>query len=252
MEIIDFSGFRGREEKLRNILRYNMERRKPMFYRTNLLIHSRRVALLLEDISSEILNVYGDDFDFRKALTLALVHDDAEIVTGDIQLYYKDRMSEEELQEVHDNELKAIKLLCSLWPSELNGFKYEGLLKNALEKNCIEAQLVSYCDKIDAICESLHEVHAGNEKFLEPAKAYIGRRIRDFPVKFPILGKILFGKHPLLEFPIDLNFEEILKNGKFHTSDSLKTFSGVSQYERWKEISVEHFGEKVLLEVVEK
>jgi len=87
----DFDGFYGREEKLKGILRYNMERRTPMFYRTNLLLHCQRVNLLVEDIL-EIVSESCENFNSDKALTLALVHDDAEIVTGDVQLYYKEKM----------------------------------------------------------------------------------------------------------------------------------------------------------------
>lgn len=249
---IDFSGFAGRDEKLEKIIRYNMDRRTPMFYRTNLLIHSQRVALILADISEEVSKAYKEEFNYKKALTLALVHDDAEIVTGDIQLYHKDRMSDEELKKIHKNELKGINSLSSIWPSEINGFQYKSLLMNALNKNCLEAQIVSYCDKVDAFCECLHEVYAGNSKFTGPAKDYIDK-IRGFPVKFPSLKKLLFGKleHSLLTFPKDLDIEKILKEGKFHTIESIGKISGISHYDRWKELTIKNFGEDVLINVKE-
>lgn len=249
---IDFSGFAGRDEKLEKIIRYNMERRTPMFYRTNLLLHSRRVAVLLGDIMDDVTTVYGAEFNSDKALTLALVHDDAEIVTGDVQVYYKDRMSGKELDNVHENELKGIHILCSIWPSEVNGFSYKGLLLNALNKNCLEAQVVSYCDKVDAFCECLHELYACNKKFQGPAKDYIDK-IRGFPVKFPSLKKLLFGKleHSLLTFPKDLDIEKILKEGKFHTIESIGKISGISHYDRWKELTIKNFGEDVLINVKE-
>lgn len=247
---IDFSGFKGRDEKLKKIMRYNMDRRTPMFYRTNLLLHSQRVGVLLGDIINDVIIVYGAEFNSVKALTLALVHDDAEIVTGDIQLYYKDRMSDEELDKIHDDELRGIHILCSLWPAEINGFKYKSLLMNALKKNCFEAQIVSYCDKADAFCECLHEIYAGNRKFIGPARAYI-HKIREFPVKFSLLKKILFGKHPLLSFPKDLDLERIVEKGKFHTLESLGLKTGILHYDRWKELTIENFGEDVLLDVKE-
>ena len=105
---IDFAGFDGREEKLQKIIRYNMERRTPMHYRTNDLIHSKRVHLLVNDILPTIAPIYNNGLNPSKALTLALVHDDAEILTGDVQLYYKDRMSLEQLTELKLKEKQAI------------------------------------------------------------------------------------------------------------------------------------------------
>jgi len=87
---INFEGFNGRDKKLRDIIRFNMERFTPMFYRTNLLLHSQRVYLLVRDIMPVILPVYDDELNAEKALTLALIHDDAEIITGDVELYRKE------------------------------------------------------------------------------------------------------------------------------------------------------------------
>ena len=81
--------FSDREKKLSSIIRFDMKRFDPMFYRTNLLIHSKRVYSLVKEIIPHLKSVYGDELDSEKALSLALVHDDAELVTGDVQLYDK-------------------------------------------------------------------------------------------------------------------------------------------------------------------
>ena len=90
-----------------------------MFYRTNLLLHCQRVSLLVEDIL-EIVSESCENFNSDKALTLALVHDDAEIVTGDVQLYYKEKMSEIELAELEKQEMMAIEHLSSIWPKNFS------------------------------------------------------------------------------------------------------------------------------------
>lgn len=243
--------FEGREEKLKSILRYNMAIRTPMFYRTNDLIHSQRVFLLLKDISDVVKTKLGDNFNLAKALHLALVHDDAEIITGDIQLYYKERMTQDQLLKVHADEENAIAQLSKMWPTKFGDFSYADLLLHALKKDCVEAQIVSYCDKIDAFCESLHELLAGNPRFVGSAESYVFR-IRDFPNKFPVLGKIFPSDHPLLSWPAEIDSENLLRNGNFHDINSLKIKTGISHYDRWKEITLEHLGSSSLVEIKEK
>lgn len=246
-----FEGFDGREEVLQKIIRYNMPQRTPMFYRTNLLLHSKRVNLLVNDVAQIFKQNYRDLFDVDKALTLALVHDDAEIVTGDVQLYYKERMSPEQLKEVANAEARAIEVLANRWPKDIKGFNYRSLLLHALNKDCLEAQVVSYCDKIDAYCEALHEVFAGNYHFNEPAVNYV-RRINELPVKFPFLKICVPFQHPLLSLPQDVDVDNILQNGTFHTSESIGNITGLSHYDRWKELTIYHLGIECLVTIKER
>lgn len=222
-----------------------------MFYRTDDLIHSRRVCLLVNDISEIAESKLGDTFNREKALRLALVHDDAEIITGDVQLYKKDRMTEAQLEEVHVNEARAIEVLSRIWPENFGPFSYRDLLYHSLRKDCVEAQVVSYCDKVDAYGESLHEVLAGNPKFRGPAKAYVNR-IRRFPDKFPDLAKIFPLHHSLLAWPQEIDVDAMAGNGRFHDSDSIKVRTGIPHYDRWKEITIENFGLSPLIEVKER
>ncbi len=64
-----------------------------MFYRSNNLQHSRRVLWHLEKALPLIHTAYGSRFNTEYARTLALVHDDLEILTGDVQLHDKEKMS---------------------------------------------------------------------------------------------------------------------------------------------------------------
>lgn len=246
--VIDFN---GREEQLRRIVRWNMERRTPMFYRTNDLLHSQRVHFLVEDLVSVLREVYGNKFDVKKALYLALVHDDAEIVTGDVQVYYKDRMNSGELSRLDDVEKEAIEQLIKRWPNTIANFSYRELLYHALNKDCLEAQIISYCDKVDGYCESLHEIFAGNPKFVGASQSYV-EKINNFPQKFPELAILLPSlKHPLLIAPGFLNAKEILKNAKFHTMQSVQIPTGLPHYDRWKELTIKHFDFSPLVDLKE-
>lgn len=66
-----------------------------MMYRTNLYTHSYRVAAIVHALNPFAEKVFGKAYDERKAEILALVHDDAEIVFGDVQLGNKSRMTAE-------------------------------------------------------------------------------------------------------------------------------------------------------------
>ena len=150
---ISFNGFTGRTEELKKVKRFSFC--KIMMYQTDLDIHSQRVFWIAEALLPFAVKSLNN-FDPEKARTLALVHDDAEIVTGDVQLGDKLKMTSEQLQTVHDNEAEAVLKLSERFPKTINNYRYQELLNHALHKDCIEAQFVSYCDKLDAFGETFH------------------------------------------------------------------------------------------------
>ncbi len=231
---ISFENFTGRKDALQSIKRFAMY--NPMHYRTDLLMHSQRVSWIVTSLLPLVNKVFSD-FDGEKARTLALVHDDAEIITGDIQLYYKLRMTPEELQQYEQNEHKAIEVLSKRYPKTINGYNYQSLLLHALHKDCIEAQLVSFADKIDAFGESLHEIHAGNNQFKQPIAVYTNILTR-FMVKFPKLNPLFILDHPLLKKPLQINVSDVFKQGEPHTLQTIKENTGIPHYEFWKEITI--------------
>jgi hypothetical protein len=140
---IDLSVFPPeRKEKLESIYRYHYF--DTLFYRSNLWMHSHRVLWLLEELAP-VAQKYVT-FDLEMARTYALVHDDAEMVTGDIQAIEKARMTKQESEELEKKELEAVEALVKDYPKEINGYSYKGLLDHAAKKDCIEAKLVSYVD----------------------------------------------------------------------------------------------------------
>jgi hypothetical protein len=231
-------GFNGRESSLAGIKRYIHDITPTMFYRTNDLIHSRRVLWHLEEAIPDVVSVYGNTFNIDFARTLALVHDDVEILTGDAQLYDKERMSKEELDTLAREEKSAIPRMVKLYNTIANGIDYGGLLFAAKEKNCLEAQFVSFFDKFDGGGEAWHEVWAGNSLFLRPAGGndearggYV-RRLNEFPSKYPAMAKFFEQFPNYLPKPFD--FRLAAEQGNPHTEKSLQENSVYPLYERWK------------------
>ena len=271
---IDLSRFSGRDELLEEVKRFRSF--IPMIYRTDDLIHSRRTSLMGYDISEPIRAAYKtreedeeNGVDVDKVHALLPVHDDAEILTDDVELHAKRTMSEEEKAGHEQDEIAAIEKLALIWPYDVNGYNYSELLYNAMHKDCIEAQIGSYIDKLDGFCEALHELRAGNIQFSihntrneevengykkNPVKTYIDI-LAGFTDEYPALAKLLPGNHPLLK-PFDdlvgLDLDKILFNGKPHTVDSIQQPTGIPHYDRWVQLTIEHFGISPLVEQKEQ
>jgi hypothetical protein len=123
--------FPVRKDALENILRYHAF--DTMYYRTNDWIHSRRVRWIVEELLP--LGRCLKDFDADRAVCLALVHDDAETITGDVQAGHKAIMSKQALLNVKSNERRAAILLGKRHPIKIYGkYDYGTLLLESLEK----------------------------------------------------------------------------------------------------------------------
>lgn len=234
----------GRENALAGIVRYIHENTPVMFYRTNDLIHSRRVLWHLEEAIPNIVSVYGDNFNVTFARTLALVHDDAEIIGGDVQLYDKEQMTPEELDELAKAERAIIPEMVRKYGSVANGIGYERLLTAAKDKDCLEAQFVSFFDKFDGGGEAWHEIWAGNNYFLLPgggnnshSGGYV-KRLNEFPTKYPAMARFFEQFPQYLPQPFD--FKSAAEGSKPHTAKSLEEDSGYPHYERWKRTIMKH------------
>ncbi len=218
-----------------------------MMYRTNLLIHSQRVCALAEEIIQSAGTILEGKIDSEKARLIALVHDDLETITGDIPTSRKETMPEDEACRMKENEYSAAECLCTAWG--LNG-EYKHLLFNSIEKDCPEAHIVSYADKIDAFCESTHEVFAGNTHFADVAKEYIGR-VKNTLKKFPILKSLEHIDHPFFRIPECIEFGRIAYSGNAHTFESIRKKTGLEYYDIWKDITLKKIGISPLLLIKE-
>ncbi len=235
-----------REEGLKKLYRYAAF--DVMFYRPNLWVHSHRVSWLTEELAP-IAQKYFKKFDGEKARILALVHDDAELITGDIMSRAKARASKKDTQKWYADEARAIKELSSRYPKYLGEYSYRGLLTEALTKTSPESWIVTFADKLDAYCEGLHEVTAGNFSLLQCILFY-SRIFGVFEKKFPKLAPFLKDRSSALvdlerylEVPF-IKSGRYLSFGKPFTRKTVRLSSTLPFYDRWRELVIEHWGEK--------
>ena len=234
----------GRRAGLEGIIRYHAF--DTMFYRTNNWIHSLRVRWLVEELLP-LAKKHFKHLDTKRVICLALVHDDAEMITGDIQAGHKATMSKSALAKVHDNERQAIAILRKRHPITIEGYAYGDLLAEILEKKTLEAQLVSYADKIDGYCESLHEIHAGNIALLRSVLFYTAiftQAEKKFPKLKPIFGDTHSPFTDLQSYlqEVYVKGEKYKEFSKPFTVRSLKRPSQFAFYDRWRVMTVERGG----------
>jgi hypothetical protein len=235
----------GREADLRRIVRYHIYR--PMFYRSNLFTHSKRVLWLLQSVLPLAESVFGEKFDTTKAQLMAVVHDDLEIVLGDIMAGHKIKMSPAQLAEVVRQEQTAIDEIAQRYPTTILGYNYRDLLIEGQEQKTLESKLLKYADRFDAFGEALHEVYAGNRGFTTPSvHAEFG--VIDLPVKFslnwlgpfvqnnPEFSELFARSHPLFWVPLEFDIPGTAKQGAPHTQNSIIKNSGYGPYDFWKKI----------------
>ena len=106
--------------------------------------------------------------------------------------------------------------------------------------------MLSYIDKMDALCESIHEVIAGNEQFYkrvnESRPPYRGTQMLKFPKKYPNLTPFYQIEHPihapLNKFKMPDPYV-LLRKGRPHTSESIRENSNIPHYEYWKRTLLE-------------
>jgi 5'-deoxynucleotidase YfbR-like HD superfamily hydrolase len=237
------AGFSGREEGLRAVKRYMMY--VPMHYRTEVWGHAKRLAWLVEEVGLSVKKIMPS-FDLAKAMLIALVHDDAEMIIGDIQAGNKAKMSAAELAQLEKNERDAIEKLSQRFPEKVGSYIYKDLLYAGLDLNCPEARLVKFFDKFDAFGEALHEIYSGNSRFVTnatteygliplPTDYYIGW-LNGFPAKYPEFNRLWLGEYPFLINITPADFKAVAAQGAPHTEESLKQPTGYAPYDFWRRV----------------
>lgn len=237
----ELDSFSGREAKLREITRYSLY--SKMWYRTNLWTHTRRVAWIVEELIPLAQKVFKKDFDPEKAIALALVHDDPEMIIGDIQAGNKAKMSEAELKKVHELEQNAAEILAKKYPHRLGNYVYEDLLNEAARKGTLESLVVSWADKYDAFGEALHELFAGNKLWtvhvnneygkIDLPTEYYMKYFRAFETKFSQSKELFLEKDTWFSIPDEPNILDIVNKNTTHTKSSLGAQKGYKAYDQW-------------------
>ncbi len=249
---IDLSAFPAeRECALADVWRYSMF--ETMLYRSNNLMHARRVLWIVE----ELIPLLAPNLvlDSEKTRTMALVHDDMEIVIGDIQAGHKAQMNKEQLAQLDATEEAAINELALRYPKTVNGYSYRDLLHEERKKGSVEAQLVSYADKLDAYNEALHDVLGGNLSLLTSVIFYT-RFFAQVKDRLPLLVPGLDGAapspfvYPFIQSPkpeegpvTHAAYQEF--SGKPHTKESIRKDSvRFPFYDAWKKLVLTRGGDE--------
>ncbi len=217
-----------------------------MYYRSNLWTHSKRVLWLIQTVLP-LIKESLPFLDEVRLQILAIIHDDAEIITGDILAGIKYQMSANEKNILHTNELKATNELVKRFSTSFNikPYTYHQLLNEVAENATPEVKLMKYFDRMDAFGEALHEVFAGNKAFITPIVTNRGDvpLPTDFYINYfssflnsnSLLRPLFEHTHPLLEVPKQLDIKTIAHHGTPHTLTSLQIPSQYLHYDFWKQ-----------------
>jgi 5'-deoxynucleotidase YfbR-like HD superfamily hydrolase len=239
----ELSHFEGREEGLRHIMRYHIY--KTLYYRFSDFSHDKRVAWLLQSITPLLKEILGGSIDTEKALVMALVHDDDELVIGDYQAGEKSKMSLEQLAAIKEEEKAAMAQLVEKFPKQVGGYEYGVLLQEVADISTPEAQVVKYLDRFDAMGEALHELYAGNGCMNTNVTTSFGLITLPFQSYYEMLPKmiekyptlqILKESHVFFELPEQRDWHKVVAAGKPHTRESLFELTGHPQYDAWKRV----------------
>lgn len=167
-----FEWFNWRKENLQKIKRYGNY--KTIYYRTDVYFHSMKVYFLVKSIIPYVKSIFWDKFDENKATIMALVHDDAELLTWDFWSSQTVLMNSSEIAEYENIEEKSIYILSKSFPEFIWNYIYKNLLLEILHYSTLEAQLVKYIDHVDWYCEAMHEILAGNKCILADTRTQYG------------------------------------------------------------------------------
>ena len=246
-----FEDFKDRDDMLRGVTRYSLY--SPMFYRTNLYTHSLHLGWIINELMPNLNQAFGVKVNMDKLLVMALVHDDLEIIMGDVQAAHKEAMDKKQADELDKTEKQAINEIAQRFPEKIGQYNYKDLLTEAQALETLESQILRYVDLLDGMCEALHEIYGGNKTFATNAVDEYGRHPTPFELYIPRMSKFtetypetkpLFDTDsPLLNIPQVINFKNIAQSHSPHTKESLLKDVSYPLYDHWKKMIREYADE---------
>lgn len=135
-------------------------------YPENIQEHSLRVAMIAHALAVIRNRLYGGQLDPHRAATLALYHDAAEVLTGDMPApvkYFNPEIS----AAYRVIEAAAERKLFAMVPDELKG-DFRPFLTH--EGDDAHRAIVKAADKLAAYVKCLEELAAGNQEFSKAEK----------------------------------------------------------------------------------
>ena len=165
ISLLNYRGEARRVQDLESVLRFDQA--EKVIHRNNLHTHMLRVGYFSAALATHLRTNYDVHVDPEKTQRLAHYHDDPEIITGDIPTPIKYSMKPHERLALRKAEEEAIKELATRYFS-VNPWKKRQYLsdqRDMTDKTSTEARIVNIADKIEGLCETLHEIRCGNETF---------------------------------------------------------------------------------------
>jgi 5'-deoxynucleotidase YfbR-like HD superfamily hydrolase len=239
--------------KLNKLLRYwrfqDTARGLSLKYPMSVGFHSFFEIPALIFFALEDIKKYFPGIDPMKIFLLSFVHDFTEIRNEDVPLNTKLLWTKEEQRKASKLEIEAIHELFTFeyMPKEIAGYKTESLLFEIYEKKTLEAQMLSYIDKVCGFAQAYHEFFAGNLVFFEPVSNYLTNTFdtQKLENKFPLLKPVLFSDDkeisPIFKIGQPLVIDDFLINAfKRHQKETLLSSNGVPFYETYKKAFIQH------------
>ena len=213
-------------ELLSQINRYGSV--ENMIHRPNLWIHVRRVAYLAQFLAS--LYNQADDvqpLDLGYIFRMGMMHDDAELITGDISAAVKARMGVEDIQSLKNSEEAAISAIATgiygfdMHEDTMDYLMYLSIQHDIRTKEDPHAQIVDIADKWDSMGEKIHEVRCGNNEFAK--RIILTQEIFKKLERHSSFQAI--AEHPFLRFREIPSPDELLEMPKLDMNEMLDTHS---------------------------
>lgn len=144
------------------------------FREENVQEHSLQVAQFAHALALIENTRFGGDLDAEHIMAIAVYHETAEVITGDlvspIKYYNKDiEKSFKEVEEI------AEKKMLSMLPADL----YDSYARLVQPEEKKEKMIVKAADNLAAYAKCLEEIHAGNMEFVK-AKESIEKKLRSY------------------------------------------------------------------------
>jgi len=239
----------SREEELKNIFRYKWSPCDPMYYRSNLFIHTKRVTWIASEIAKFLNNVTAKKIDVWFVQEMANFHDDDEIIMWDYLAMDKEVFSPEQKKQYEFDSNNAIEILYIHYWNIWNNYDYKDILLKLRNKTWIEYLIVEFADKLDAHLEVSHELFAWNKMFsvvlsdwwlnvgpFDYTRNKLKKRLDNFSEYFsPHID--LSGSFLDLNSTFDEN--KCLKNSKLHKISNLWN-TWYNLYDKWIDIHLKY------------
>lgn len=159
-------------EKLKSTLRYN---KTTTGRNESTADHSWRLALMIPIVAKEL----AVDIDIEKSMKIALVHDLAEAITGDIDAI-KIAEGKFSKEKKHQLEIEAIEKIKNTLPDEL-GKEIRDLWNEYEYCSTKEGEFVKGVDKLETLTQLAESGHKTYDK-PDFIAQYTNKAINDFPL----------------------------------------------------------------------